>query len=275
MKAPIKLLLLLLAIGSISLVITSCQKDDDQDTSAALDNALVESIFDNAQTISDQAAIKGELTTYVPGSGEELFSGCAVITLNTTVSPKQLTIDFGSVNCLCKDGRNRRGKIIVTFTGGYRDSGTVINHSFDQYFVNDHEVTGTKSVTNNGRNTDGNLSFTIDVDAEVIKPNNRGTISWKSLRTREWVEGEGTATWLDDVYHITGNASGITASGLNYTMDITKDLRKEIGFKHVVSGTLEFKPGKKALRIIDYGDGTRDNKATVEINGITFDIVLS
>ena len=162
----------------------------------------------------------------------------------------------------------------MSFTGAYRDSATIITHTFDKYFVDDYQVTGLKTVTNNGHNANGHLSFTVDVDAVVYKPNG-DSITWKSNRVNEWIEGENTYLWWDDVYLISGDAEGVSASGISYILEITTPLRKEIGYKHIVSGVLEITPNGKFTRIIDYGDGTRDNKATVTINGATFNILLN
>ena len=51
------------------------------------------------------------------GSAEmaRLISTCAQRTYVSDT--RTLTIDFGSTNCLCPDGRYRRGKIVVVFTG--------------------------------------------------------------------------------------------------------------------------------------------------------------
>jgi hypothetical protein len=261
---------------TFSLIFVSCNRDDvNYDPQAAYDNALIESIFEDAQEISDEAAIRNESSR----SGDSytgMLSNCATITIDLTKTPHEVIVDFGTSNCLCNDGRFRRGKIISTFNGGYRDSGTVINHTFDDYYVNDHYVTGTKTVTNEGRNAKGNLYFEISVNGQVDKANNGGTITWIANRGREWAEGENTIlNWADDVYLLTGSSSGKSSGGTNYTVDITKELRKEIGYKHIVSGILEYTPGTAQTRVIDYGDGTRDNKVTISIGSWSADYYLN
>lgn len=92
---------------------------------------------------------------------------CATITFDTAASPKTLTIDFGTTDCLCGDGNYRRGKILVSWTGPYRDSGSVRTITFDQYFVNYNQLQGTKTVTNNGTNGSGHPTFTVTVNGSV------------------------------------------------------------------------------------------------------------
>ncbi|MBL0095486.1 MAG: hypothetical protein IPP46_02560 [Bacteroidetes bacterium] len=135
-------------------------------------------------------------------------------------------------------------------------------------------------MTNNGRNTSGNLSYTVTVNGSVVWDpqyfGGGGTSTFTSTRTRVWIAGEGTLGWLDDVYLISGSTNGTTRAGSTYTMVTTEALKKEIGFKHFTDGVLEFTPSGKYTRVIDYGyvNGQRDALAQVTINGYTFTIQL-
>lgn len=268
-----------LAIGLISLIITGCRKKDDlendTDTLSASDNALAESYFTDVGNISDEAAT-GSLSSYKGGSSDGILSTCATISFTSTGNDTTMTVDFGTTNCLCLDGRYRRGKISVTWSGAYKDPGHVHAITFDNYFVNDNQVLGTKTVTNNGLNGSGNLSFSIDVNASIILSvaNGGGTITWTSQRTREFIAGASTSTWADDVYLITGTASGTSAKGNTFTATITNPVRKELACHYIVSGTIDLTPNGKLTRTIDFGNGACDNKATVTINGTTYNITL-
>lgn len=263
----------------VGATITSCKKDklndeEDNDTSAAADNSIAESTFNDVTNMADQAA-DGSLSTYrITDAAEGLLSVCATVTNDTTVAPHVLTIDFGTTNCLCKDGRYRRGKIKISYEGHYRETGHTHTITFADYFVDDNQVMGTKTVLNNGKNSAGNLVFSVNVDGKIVKANGAGTITWQATRTREWIEGVLTPAWNDDVYLITGSSNGTSASGTSFKHTIVKALRKEIGCRHFVSGQLLMQPENKAERLIDYGNGACDNEATVTINGKTFTITL-
>lgn len=262
----------LFAIALIGVIFTGCRKKDnletDRDTGSASDNALAEASFTDVNTISDEAA-KG-------GSDANILNACATVTYTAGPTDTTMIIDFGAVNCLCKDNRYRRGQILVTWSGAYKDPGHVHTITFNNYFVNDNQIFGTKTVTNNGLNQGGNLSYSIDVNGGIILSavNGGGTISWTSQRTREFIEGSSTDTRLDDVYLITGSANGISAQGNSFTALITNAVRKEMACYYLVSGTIEFSPSGKAKRIIDFGNGTCDNDATVTINGNVYSIKL-
>lgn len=274
----VKLIIGMIAISSIGLFATSCNKTDnalEESTFSAQDDALAEQIYDNVSDIADEAYDLKTTGLKSTDGGERLFLGdCATVTLDTTVNPRELTIDFGEENCLCNDGRYRRGKIIITFTGRYRMPGTVITHGFDNFYVNDNKIEGTKVVTNMGQNDSGHTYFSIEVVGVIYKANDGGTISWNSSREREWVEGEDTKLRRDDVYLITGTADGIRANGETWTKVIVNALRVELDCRFIVSGTMEIQPENRPLRILDYGDGECDNIATVLINGITYTIYL-
>ena len=264
-----------------ALLFSSCKKDGsskDSDTESAENNALAESSFNDVTTISDQAALSGSVNMRVATADREdgsLGSGCATVTVDTVSVPHVITIDFGATNCTCNDGRSRRGKIILSYTGRYKESGTVINISFNNYFVNDNQLTGTKKITNQGLNAAGNLVYKIEVNGQVIKANNGGTVTWVSTRQREWIAGASTPLILsDDVYSITGNATGTNANGKTYTIVITKALIRKMSCRWFESGTLDVTPEGKPTRTLDYGSTGCDANATVTILGYTFPIVL-
>jgi hypothetical protein len=263
-------------IAAITIVLASCKKnhsyEKDKDTTGATDNALAEAMFMDLKNIADQAE-SGNMVFY-RGAEDTAVFGCATVISDTTVTPNSLIIDFGTVNCLCNDGNNRRGKIMVSYNGPYRDSGTVITHTPDNYFVNDNQLTGSKTVTNMGHDANGNLWYDIDVNGTVIKSGGGGTITWTSERQRTWIAGESTLTWLDDVYLITGWAAGTRVTNEPFNAIIITPLRKEIGCRHIVSGSFDFTSGVRPVRRLDYGSGTCDNNATVTLDGVTYNIVL-
>jgi len=269
-----QLLKVFLMIGFISLIVTGCRKkeDEDRDTGTASDNAFAEGTFNDISNMADEAA-SGSMVSYKSDGNAFILSNCATITFTSTASDTTMIIDFGTVNCLCKDGRYRRGKILVTWSGAYKEPGHVHSITFDNYFVNDNQVMGTKTVTNTGINNAGNISFDIDVNGTIILSGGK-TITWNSQRVREFIEGAATSDRFDDVYLITGSANGSTSEGKSFTATIINALRVEVACHYIVSGTIEFSPSGKATRTIDFGNGACDAFATVTINGNVHNITL-
>jgi hypothetical protein len=267
----------LIASLLITSVFISCKKNadkSDNDVEAAENNSLAESNYNDVTTLVDMAATNGTSFTFRTTDELNLLSSCVTVSLDTLSTPRTIVIDFGTTNCLCTDGRNRRGKILASYTGKYRNSGTVISITFDNYFVNDNQVKGTKTVTNMGNNNAGHLVYSIQVNGQIVKANNGGTISWTSTRQREWVEGANTLTPLDDVYSITGTASGTSAQEKAYTIAITQALVRKMNCRWFESGKVEVTPEGLATRTLDYGTTGCDANATVTILGRTFNVTL-
>jgi len=267
--------LLLIAFATLmALSFASCQKDKtDQDTSASEDEALSTLLYDDIMTIADDAMF-GDVNLRLADPSQILPGPCATKTLDTTVTPHVLTIDFGPTNCLCADGKYRRGQIVTTFTGHYRDSGTVITHTPTNYFVNDNAVMGSTVVTNMGHNANNNLYYTIVVNGTIIKALGGDTITHTANREREWILGVNTPQRQDDVYLITGTSSVSSTNGHSATAVITSALRRELSCKGIVSGTMSITPLNKPVRVLDYGNGNCDKFATVTVNGVTYNIIL-
>lgn len=282
---------------AISLSLTSCRPKEkpDNDTSSTQDNTLADKSFEDMGQISNEAASSGGVNSYKLAGYEGLLSHCIDTIIHDTVLNK-ITVDFGPTNCQCHDGRYRRGKIFISYSNSvkpepytYWDTLTQITITTtpdNSYFVgndanNMHRIIGTKTVTNKGRNSAGHMTWTIDVyNAQIIKANNQGTITWTSNRVREWLAGETipNTTWSDDVYGVTGSASGTSANGTPFSMNITSQLIRKLDISCIrwfVSGTFEFKPGNKPTRYVDFSppsNGACDDEAWVTINSTVYKI---
>ncbi|MFI5163638.1 MAG: hypothetical protein ACHQHP_00145 [Bacteroidia bacterium] len=276
-----------------SLVFTGCRKKDttDSDTSGASDNALADQSFNDMHQVSDEASKAsqgGGLSGYRMADYNGILSTCATVTQFDTAA-KQITVDFGATNCLCNDGRYRRGKIFISYSFGFHHQGywdslcsiTITTKDPSSgaynYFVNDNQIKGTRNVTNNGRNAAHHLNWSITENGQVIKANNQGTVTWNATRNREWTAGETTPlNWLDDVYSITGTANGTHANGESFNMTINSPLVFQVGcMYHWVSGTFDYTPGTKPTRHVDFSppnNGACDGIATVVINSKTYTI---
>ncbi len=265
-----------------TLTFTACKRDKNnnssvdvnEDTYYADDQARMDQTFDDAQTLSDQAYEFGSVQMK-GGENPTILGSCATVTRDTTSTPRKITIDFGATNCLCNDGRYRKGKIIITYSGKYRDSGSVHSIGFDGYYVNNNQVLGTKTVTNMGKNGSGQSYFSINVNAMMILNTTGDTISHVASRTRTWVAGESTSAISDDVYNITGSGTNTRANGKVVTYTITSPLALALNCRWIKQGTIDITPaGASKARTLDYGSGTCDDQATVTVNGNTRAITL-
>ena len=277
------ILLAITACCFITFSFIACKKDSkaDTDTAPAQDNSLAESNYNDVNTMVDASVNLGTSFTFRTATNqdvariEDVLGNCGSVTIDTVSTNRTVVINFGTTNCLGADNRYRRGKILATWTGKYRDAGTVITITFDNYFVNDNQILGTHKTTNMGLNAANHLVYKIEVTGSIVKASNGGTITWVSTRYREWVDGASTPlNILDDTYSITGSASGTNASGDSYTITITQALVLKMSCYWFESGKVEVTPAGKLTRSLDYGSTGCDNKATVTIAGTAYNIVL-
>ena len=264
-------------------LLASCKKETTTDTSDAqektyaMDNARLEQTFNDVQNIADEAATTGTLSNFKTTGGAVILNNCATVTRDTFSVPHTVTIDFGTTNCLGNDGRYRRGQIILSYTGGYRDSGHVYTISFNNYYVNDNQVIGTKTVTNMGHNPAGHIYFTISVNGAVILANSQDTLSWASTRMRTWIAGENTAMRLDDVYEVSGSGTVTRPNNRSFGVNITSPLKIALNCHWIEQGVVEMtpiSPAQTLARTLDYGNGNCDNQATLSVGNNTYNIAL-
>ncbi|MCK9616810.1 MAG: hypothetical protein M0R21_03140 [Lentimicrobiaceae bacterium] len=272
-----RFILIMLTMVVSGLIYTACSKDDNNTSSEAQsvkDFATAESIYDDVDQIAQEAE-DGSVNLFKDADAEySLLSNCVTITRDTVSVPHLITVDFGTKNCLCNDGKYRRGQILISYMGRHLVPGSYKNITFNGYYVNNNQVLGTKTITNMGRNSNEDLWWSIQVDGKIIYATG-DSILWTSNRNRAWVEGEGTLHYrLDDVYSITGVATVTRPNGNIANSNIVTGLRKEMGCHNFVSGVVEIDITGKPTRTLDYGNGDCDNLATITINGKTFTIIL-
>lgn len=267
---------LAVTVGSLAFL-ASCNKnkktDTTEDTGYASEHSTAEKSFNDAESISDQASTvtSGSTLGY---KTTELTSACATVTRTTG----SIVVDFGTVNCLCNDGRNRRGKILISYTGNYSDSGSVRTITFDNYYQNDNNVAGTKTVTNMGHNSLGQPYFNVTVNGTVTLATG-GTVSTNWARVRTWTDGYNTLTdFSDDKYTVSGTGTLTRANGaiVNIAIPTTTPLVFAAGCRWIEAGTLTFTMPSGLTRSINYGNtATCDNQAVLTLpSGTTYTITM-
>lgn len=258
-------------IACMIIAFVACKKDAtvDNDTFECQDFAWAENVFNDATSMMDEAAITNNLSLYDTVSHDSTVSPCCMIhryTANNS-DPDTIIIDFGPSDCFCADNKYRKGQIIAIYNPPfYTDSLNVINLSFNNYYVNDNLVQGTKTITNLGRNAMGQYQYSSVVNGSITNISNQ-LMSFKSNENKLWTVGDTALVWYNDVYQITGSSSGTSFNGIGFTDSITTPLTIEGSCHFIVSGILSITPAGKSARTIDFGTGTCDANMTVTISG--------
>lgn len=256
------------------LAFQSCKKTEtltSEDQEIVEDNSHSEQISEDASKITDDAYYAStNILVRDNSSASAVLADTVKIIKNTADS--SITVDFGTNGITCRDGRVRYGKVMFKFTNGYRNAGRTVTQTFDGYKVDDRTInnSSTRTVTYNGTNASGQHNWTIVANMSINKANGK-VVTWNSTRNRIMTAGASTPlNWTDDVYEISGGASGVTGNGTSYNLTINKNLLIRIGCKYIQDGIITMTRGSVSYSI-DYGTPTSsnncDNQATFIMNG--------
>ncbi len=277
----LKQLLPVFVLISFTLAINSCKKNDAKDEfeltfELSGDQAIADNLTQDANDVMNEVAVDKNLMGAAKSNGNNESNGtggtvettgiltCANVTV-TPVSgfPKTIVIDFGpgcSVN-----GITRRGIINIVLTDSLRRPGSTATMTFNNYFVNDYKKEGTITWTNTS--APGSKSWHRDcVGGKITAPNGN---YWLHSGSQDIVQTAGVPTpnnLLDDIFSITGNCSVTNANGINRTTTILTALQKKTICSNIDMGTLKIQ-GPNHYAIVDFGNGTCDNVATISIDG--------
>lgn len=276
-----------------ALFISSCQKEASVDNTSAVteeeaavysdESSQAEASFDDADDIAFTAAeeegnaggfgLEGKSAStnriYLPTFFElrERIGDCATITVtpNDSTYPKTVTIDFGD-SCLGRDGKVRKGKLVLHFTAPIRRPGAVVTLTFVNYYVNRAHIEGTKIFKNLSEPPMHKWSIEV-LDGKVSFPNGRGYL-YEGIKTVKQIAGMLTGIVRDDVYQITGRSKTTFRNGTTINLNTEDPLIKRVNCHWISEGTLKIKINDRVLKL-DFGfpnNGNCDNKALLTWN---------
>lgn len=257
------------------LLILGCKKAElNRETSTTEDHVLAESLVNDLYSVALEAIEANEAGTNKTASALFFLGECAVLESDESDStdyPRILTVTFDPEGCLGSDGRRRYGQISISIYGLYQETNTRFTIIPTEYQVDNVSISGQQWVENLGPNIQGNLVFSHEVrNVKVVE--NGFTVSYDATRTREWKTGRattlltsGVTSFLDDEYAISGLASGVSKTGRIYHTEVVEALVHRLGCRWFVEGVLDLDPKELKTRIIDFGSGSCDNIAEVEI----------
>ncbi len=256
-----KNLVLFAALLLLGFTFQACQKDNDENTQS--EQVTAEDIASH-NDLTEQA--DAEIDEFVPDNftGGVEDRGCATVTFAQPKGtwPNTITIDFGT-GCTKPDGRTLKGKIIVQQTNAMKVSGATRTVTYDNFFIENVQLTGTRTLTNTGLNSAGQPTFTKTGNETLTFPD--GTQATRTIdHVRTMTAGFGTLPWADDVWSVTGTDTGTNRKGDAYTVTITSPLVKRAICPWIGAGIIEFSLNGKT-RSLDFGTGDCDREATLTL----------
>lgn len=274
------LLYTIAVIAFISISISSCEKNNIEtlEIEIAEDDVLSTSLFDDVFAEVENAMETMEYMIYdgIKKSASDVV--CKTITVehpnDSTLWPRKVIIDYGE-GCVGPNGRERKGKIIIVVNRHYLNADYFRTVTFDNYYINGYKIEGIKTVINEGFNDSRNMYFSVSLsEGKVITPEGLELLK-EYNRISEFVTGINTPRFRgDDEYMITGTASGVNRDLISYTRTIIEPLHVASSCKWILSGTVEIVADGRETAILNYGDDTCDNTATVTVGDKSWEIDL-
>jgi hypothetical protein len=149
-----------------------------------------------------------------------------------------------------------------------------VTYLYNDFTFNNNGVSGGGEFLYEIANQNGNPQSTLNESITVSFSNTTVTGTRNGLRVSEWVEGVGSGTWLDNVYHVTGNWQTEFTNGFERSGEVTETLVYKTACRWVVAGKLEVsQDGLTAA--IDFGDGECDNQAVFIYNGQEYPFIMN
>jgi hypothetical protein len=262
---------------ALAIIAFACNKKEkaevDIETQTSVDNSIAEQAFVEIVPVVNQIGVNEPGVNKTDTNTINFSCAKYTITGDTANFPSggtvTITIDYGTAGCMDNDGRVRKGKIIAVFNNKWNVDGATANITLENYSVGNLNYTGSMLLTRNNATT---LSYAV---SNAKCTDGTFTISYECNKTIEKIQGASTdSIWIDDVYKFTGTSSGVNRNGKSYTTKIVEPLIKKNNCKWIDTGVIEVTPEALSTRTFNFGNGTCDDKATVTINGNTYNFVL-
>ena len=154
--------------------------------------------------------------------------------------------------------------MVILLSDSLRHPGTTAQVTFDNYYVNGYKKVGMIVWTN--QSSVGIRKWKREAINVTITSPSGASWTHNGVKTVTQVEGVGTLNPMDDAFTITGNATITNAAGVSRSSSILTPVHKRRDCDHCDSGTVQYN-GPEHSAVLDFGNGTCDNQATLTIDG--------
>lgn len=269
----------LLVLSSLFLF-TACKRaqnddnylaSDDDRIGYASDASRIEFANNDVLSLADQAGI-----LYNAEFIRKSTSKCATVAVDTVNTPHTLIIRFGDVDCECADGRLRRGSIIIKYNGSYLDNNQLHTITYNNYYLDGNQLTGWVKATRIDTTVTGDWFYRVQVNDSLNMspdPLKSQYIVWSGNLMRKWVGGDKTNDRSDDYFSVSGAATLTRPNGHVFNFNIATPLQFATSCNFAQSGVVNV-TGFTGNRILNYGNGTCDNAAQLNIGVNIYQLTL-
>jgi hypothetical protein len=269
----------ILLVFFITTVLISCRKDEVE---TEVDKDIVTANFESDYFAENDIAsgLEGAQNQngYTARTTATTFSSLSCSTIQLISGgpnnfPLKFKINFVA-GCVNSNGITRSGSLIVELSDYVTTPGSTMKIERENYYVNTRKVEGTITYLNQTTNPNIPTWKRTVTNGKITKVNG-DIFSHSGLRIVKLMNGAGTTTLLDNIYHIMEGTHTIQRpNGTQLTATINETLVKPYTCHHITQGKLGLQ-GTFLNGVLDYGNGTCDNQAVyTHSNGNSYNITL-
>ena len=276
MKNLLKRNNLICCLTIITLIAFSCKDEnlmdnlDQKNLQACHDYLLFEKTIIDIEREIEHAFIATQTTKDWPN----------YISINSDTSNQDtLIIDFGENNFLHL-GHLKKGQIIIIYNYFIYNINSIVSTTFSDFYINNNLVQGSMNSENYGPNQKGNIEFNLNINNMSLNTEN-GIINLNGSYIKELINGsESQYQYLDNIYHVVGNANGVSVNNNPFSINITDTLRYNLSCFEtssciVTKGNTTINPNIYNERIIDYGDGNCNCEVVVILEESNYPLIIN
>ena len=255
--------LLYILIGLVTL--TSCNNDrgeleDETQVVSAKEIVTSSSLYNQVFTLTQRTIDNIEIEEQLKSGQTSFFSdSCAdvVYYLSQDLSyVENVIISYNDFSC-APVGQRRIGKIHVYLTGLISEQGTEVTVILDDFHIEHHKIEGTQISTNIDVN-----GFIWEFDQTV----ENGRITFPSGDYALWESDKYIRiNLLTKKYIQILESNGVNSQGMEYEVETLIPLEKSFTCDFIDKGSLLIELEDYDDMIIDYGNGTCDDQATITL----------
>jgi hypothetical protein len=266
--------------AALCLSIVGCSKKDNNSTATTTtttdkDDVQMLATSDQVSTDMEQSFDDGinNAQNGVAVTDGLVLGPCVTVTLTLNGGLKTLTIDYGTIGCLCSDGKTRKGKLIAT-AANFNQLNVLRTLSTDHYYVNQYHVDG--SITRNITHQVDSANRTAEVveNLTVTDTTSNAVFTRSGNLTRIYHYGIPNHP-ADNTLTTWGQVNVQRPSGVQVVrvVDQSTPLFYKNSCHQIVSGIAHITTSNHNITV-DYGSGDCDGVATVSNGTITWTINL-
>jgi hypothetical protein len=151
------------------MLLQSCNKeqiDAELYEDMIMEESFAEEINNEIITLCEEGVDGTYFNNPLPPLQIQILSDCVSVRRDSNMDGVTVTLDFGTTGCVGRDGRVRKGRIIIEAQSMEIKAGNVRHISFSEYNVDGHRISG--QITNTILSRQGQYQWEVEIVDSIV-----------------------------------------------------------------------------------------------------------